>query len=68
MVQGITDPTTGKTYIYTGFAPLSRVTDACNYDDHGSCKSAHQDLIKDFNFEFTKAVCCLCKCHFEGGN
>ena len=66
MTQGITNPITGKTYTFKGLAPLRRVTEACNHDDHGSCKSAHQDLIQHFGFEFTKKVCCLCRCHFEG--
>jgi hypothetical protein len=40
MTQGIKDPTTGKTYTFKGLAPLRRVTEACNHDDH-----AHVSLL-----------------------
>jgi hypothetical protein len=66
MTQGITDPNTGKTYTFKGLTPQRRITEPCNSGEHGSCRSAHQDLIKDFSFQFTKSVCCLCQCHFEG--
>lgn len=65
MVQGIKDPITGKTYIYTGFAPITRVNHYCQSDAHSDCTHAPQDLIKHFDFEFTKKICCLCSCHNE---
>lgn len=66
MTQGLTNPITGKTYIFKGLTPLRRITDSCKVGVHNSCRSSHQDLIKLFDFEYTKKVCCLCQCHFEG--
>ena len=66
MTQGITDPTTGKTYIFKGLTPQRRIAEPCARGSHASCKSGHQDLIKIFDFQFTKTICCLCRCHFEG--
>jgi hypothetical protein len=66
MTQGLTNPITGKTYIFKGLTPLRRVAESCRHGSHDSCKSAPQDLISVFGFEYTKKVCCLCQCHFEG--
>jgi hypothetical protein len=66
MTQGIKDPITGKTYIFKGLTPQRRIAEPCAHGSHNSCKSAPQDLIQTFGFEFTKTVCCLCQCHFEG--
>ena len=65
MTKGITDPTTGKTYAYTGFAPARRVSDACGFNSHSTCPSSPEQLSKNFDFDFVKAVCCLCRCHFN---
>jgi hypothetical protein len=65
MTQGIKDPITGKTYIYKGFAPTSKITSYCQDALHNQCTHAPQDLIKHFDFEFTKKICCLCSCHNE---
>lgn len=66
MTTGITDPTTGKTYTFKGLTPQRRVYENCRNGLHRDCSSAPQDLIQIFNFDFTKKVCCLCQCHFEG--
>lgn len=69
MTQGIKDPITGKTYTYKGFVPLSRLSYQCGDEAHEECViQSPQKLVQDFNFEFAKATCCLCNCHFEGGN
>lgn len=65
MTQGIKDPITGKTYIYKGFAPITRVSDYCQNNGHSDCTHAPQNLINYFDFEFTKQICCLCRCHNE---
>ena len=65
MAQGLINPATGKTYIYKGFVPTSKVSSHCQDALHNQCTHAPQDLIKQFDFEFTKSICCLCKCHFE---
>jgi len=66
MTQGIKDPITGKTYIFKGLTPQRRIAFHCAHGSHSFCKSAPQDLIQTYGFEFTKKVCCLCQCHFEG--
>jgi hypothetical protein len=66
MVQGIKDPTTGKTFTYKGFTPISRISIPCQHGFH-DCPSAPSALIKVLDFNTTKSVCCLCNCHFEGG-
>jgi hypothetical protein len=67
MTQGIKDPITGKTYTYKGFVPLSRLSYQCGDEAHDKCViQSPQKLVQDFNFEFAKATCCLCQCHFEG--
>lgn len=65
MSQGIKDPITGKTFIYKGFAPTSRVSSSCQDAFHKECVEAPQNFINIFSFEYTKKYCCLCKCHFE---
>jgi len=65
MTQGLTNPITGKTYTYKGFTPQRRISDSCGYNSHITCSLSPQKLITKFDFEFTKATCCLCPCHFE---
>lgn len=65
MSQGVKDPITGKTFIYKGFTPSSRIAEKCGYGKHSECLSSPQILINHFPIEYTKQVCCLCQCHFE---
>lgn len=65
MSQGLTNPTTGKTYIYKGFTPSSRISTQCSFEGHSDCSAKPQKLVEDFGFDFAKDACCLCQCHFE---
>ena len=65
MSIGITNPVDGKTYIYKGFTPYNRLSDACKFGKDADCTSGPQDLITVFDFEYTKKICCLCQCHNE---
>jgi hypothetical protein len=67
-MTALTNPATGKTYTFKGLTPLSRITEQCQHDSHSDCKSSPQKMIEHFGFDFTKATCCLCECHFEGSN
>jgi len=67
--KNLKNPTTNKTYTYKGFVPLSRLSyNACSIAEHSLCLSSPQQLADVFGFDFAKATCCLCSCHFtEGG-
>ena len=67
--QNLKNPTTNKTYTYKGFVPLSRLSSICSEGTHKFCPHNPQDLADTFGFDFAKAYCCLCSCHFsEGGD
>ena len=68
MSLNITDPTTGKSYTFTGLTPARRVYEACTAGRHSVCFSGPQLLVKAVGFESAKKLCCLCVCHFEEAN
>lgn len=63
MVKGVTDPATGKVYVYKGFVMLKSITPQCKADSHESCFSVPQDLADRHGIEFAKKHMCLCRCH-----
>lgn len=65
MSQGLTNPTTGKTYVYKGFTPSSRISTQCSYESHIDCSIQPEKLVETFGFDFAKDACCLCQCHFS---
>lgn len=60
---GLTDPLTGKTYVFDGLVPASRISIECANGKH-ECQSAPSILVQALGFTEAKAVCCLCSCHF----
>lgn len=66
MAITITDTKTNKTYQFNSrFIPTTSITSECQDGWHGQCTHAPQHLIKYFDIEFTKKICCLCTCHHD---